>query len=109
MRTAPAFPNQIVSVLEFIAFLESLYPAGCIQHATFTCEKRVTIAAYLNLKLFLGRTGFKRITAGADYLGIGVIFRMYFFFHYKLSRVNADLSPVSTGWFILYDTIDKSV
>jgi hypothetical protein len=109
MRTAPAFLAPRILVLQLVTLLESLYPSGCIQHSAFTREKRMTITANLDLKLFSGRTGFKSSATGANYLGIIMIFRMNFIFHCKLSRVNADLSPVFGGWFILNDTIDKSV
>jgi hypothetical protein len=55
-----ALPGLFV---QLIALLESLDPAGCINHLSFTRKERMTLAAKLYSELFLGRTDSENITA----------------------------------------------
>jgi len=67
--------------LELVALLKPLHAPGGIQHTPLTGEERVTIAAYLDLKLLPGRTRGEPVTAGTDNLGVGIIFRVNLLFH----------------------------
>ena len=60
---------------------KSLHPPGGIQHPAFPGIKRVTLAAYLNLQLFPGRSGSKGIATSANHLGISKILGMNLVLH----------------------------
>jgi hypothetical protein len=75
------FRDSFKLTFNLITLLKPLHAAGGIQHPSLTGEKRVAFAAYLHLELLSGGTGGKTVAAGTDYLGVGIVLRVNFFFH----------------------------
>ncbi len=75
------FRDPFILAFNLITLLKPLHAALSIQHPALTGEKRVAFTAHLDLELLSGGTGGKTITTGTDYLGIGIVLRVNFFFH----------------------------
>ena len=68
-------------ILQLVTPLKSFHPPGGIQHPAFPGIKRVTLTAYLNLQLFPGGSGGKRIATSANHRGISKILGMNLVLH----------------------------
>ena len=68
-----------------VATLEAFYSTGRINYLLFTGEEGMAFAAQLHSELLLGGAGSEGVATGADYLGIGVVLRMYFRSHLTCS------------------------
>ena len=71
--------------LYLVATLETFHSAGGINYLLLAGEERMAFATKLHSELLLSGAGCKGVAAGADYLGIGVVFRMYFRSHLTCS------------------------
>lgn len=68
-------------ILYLIALLEALNASATVHQPLLSSEKGVTLTAKFHPELLLGGAGGKYIAAGADYLGIIIIFGVNLIFH----------------------------
>src|SRR3972149_3168080 len=60
-------------VLDAVAALEALHPAGCVHDALLAREEGVTVAAHLHVQARLGRARLPGVAAGALNNGVDVL------------------------------------
>jgi len=71
----------VCSAFHFVAPLKPLHSPPGIYHSALPGEKGMALTAQLNLKELLGGAGGKGITAGTNYLGVGIILGMNLILH----------------------------
>ena len=71
---------------QFVTSIEPLHLPGGIHYPALSGEKRVAVAAYLNLEHLPRGAGNKGITTGTGYLSIGVILGMNLVLHSPKQR-----------------------
>jgi hypothetical protein len=74
-----------MSIFYLVATFEAFHPAGGIHYLLLAGEEWVTFTAQLHSERLFGGASGEGIAAGADYLGIGVIFGMYLRSHLTFS------------------------
>jgi len=80
-----AYQGPAKLFLNLVAPFEAFHSAGSINYFLLAGEEGMALATQLHSELLLGGAGSKGVATGADYLGIGVIFRMYFRSHLTCS------------------------
>lgn len=87
---------------KLVLTLETFYSTGGVYYFLFTGKERMALATQLHSQYLFGGASGESIAAGADYLGIIIIFRMDLGFHFILCGINADLS-LATGCWLIFD------
>jgi len=88
VRKGFRLPERLKSVwlfFYFVATFEALHSAGGIDYLLLSGEEWMAFATQLHSERLLGGAGGEDVAAGANYLGICVIFGMYLRSHFTCS------------------------